>query len=230
MCDSFVYWIDWCSAVPKPLVDDRLSAAIELFVLLTSQPICTWMNVRLVFRQLPFFALCGRYYISEALYLSVLFHFLQFLLPLFVIASIHLHYEGLRYFDTVLPKGVLSGRYRFSVFSPSGHSKMFSSNLIPVFFFAQAKRSQAVCPDPSVPVNALAWRLSCDAVTSTFTHCPKASRETWLNCEFLGNNYSKNVSYQFLGPGVIAYLFSFDEGRLGTGTKQVKTGETNLIF
>lgn len=44
--------------------------------------------------------------------------------------------------------------------------------------FSQAKRSQAVCPDPSVPVNALAWRLWCDAVTSTFTHCPKASPET----------------------------------------------------
>lgn len=45
-------------------------------------------------------------------------------------------------------------------------------------FLSQAKRSQAVCPDPSVPVNALAWRPWCGAVTSTFTRCPKASPET----------------------------------------------------
>lgn len=55
-------------------------------------------------------------------------------------------------------------------------------------FYSQATRSQAACPDLSVPANVLAWRQWCAAVTSTSTHCLKASPETWLNCEFLGIN------------------------------------------
>lgn len=59
-------------------------------------------------RQLPFFALAGRYYISEAplsLSLSVLFYSSHFSLPLFSLS--HYQLERLCCFGTVLPLGVL---------------------------------------------------------------------------------------------------------------------------
>ena len=43
--------------------------------------------------------------------------------------------------------------------------------------FSQAKKSQAVFPDPSVPVSVLAWRLWCDAVTNISTLYPKGFPE-----------------------------------------------------
>lgn len=126
---------------------------------------------------LPFFPPPGRYYISGApLYLAVPFSTSEFSFPLFFR---HLSKASSSCFGVFLTSPMVHLHSRntrslmqvFLVFPSSAHSSFLS-------FLSQTKRSQAVCPDPSVPANALAWRRWCGAVTSTFTRCPKASPGT----------------------------------------------------
>lgn len=130
-------------------------------------------------RQHPFFALAGRYYISEApLSLSYFaFHIFHFLLFHCLIAApsvwiflLFWHHLALRFplsYYIFFPVHFFFARDDSSSF---GCSMSFLPSwsfllslplwyLTPLYlfcFFPQAKRSQAVCPDPSVPVNALA--------------------------------------------------------------------------
>ncbi len=147
--------------------------------------------------RLPFFALADQYYISEAPLCPILL-FTFFTSSFFTVSMLHRQLEGLCCFGTVLPLDVFclptfstffcEGRHVCSSCLPylPGHSfSLLSDFPLSLLFFSQAKRSQAVCPDPSVPVTVLAWRLWCAAVTSTSTHCPRASPEMSLNCEFL---------------------------------------------
>lgn len=150
-------------------------------------------------RQHPFFALAGRYHISEAPLSLSHFYVSHFSLPLFSLSqhlAISLTYcavlalsclclstlpflrifffcQGRRFFFWLFATSFLP----LLVIHPFSSSLVSDSSLSPLFF-SQAKRSQAACPDLSVPVNVLAWRLWCAAVTSTSTHCPKASPGT----------------------------------------------------
>lgn len=187
-------------------------------------------------RQLPFFLLLVDITLVRLFFFSVLLYFTHFSLPLLSLSqclsisfrdfvALALLYTCDVYFTPLfLCQGwqlifwllVLSTRLVIltsSSSSPLSESAFFS-------FFSQAKRSQAVCPDLSVPVNALAWRLLCAAATSTSTRCPKASPGTWLNCESLSINFVNCIFILSVWvPGIIVPFLGYEWGKSGKETK-----------
>lgn len=140
--------------------------------------------------QLPFFALAGRYYISEAPLCPILL-FTFFTWSFFIVSMPYHQFGGfvrclafrfvLSFYNILFSASLLAVLHLFLPSWPSLHPLTvwyLTHHSPPSPPFSQAKRSQAVCPDPSVPVNVLAWRQWCAAVTSTSTHYPKASPET----------------------------------------------------
>lgn len=143
-----------------------MASWVELLSCLPYWPISLfapeWMlDLSLGLRQLPFFALAGRYYISEAP-LSVLFHFSHFLLPLFSLPQCLT--ISLKDLCAVLPLGLfyLSIIYFFSssfgcspsLSYPPGHSSiLFLPTIwltsIPHFFPGQEESS--CVPRPQCP-------------------------------------------------------------------------------
>lgn len=149
------------------------------------------------FRQLPFFAFAGQYYINECPLARSLCPFFVLLFTSFssssFIVSVSWQVEFIVMFGCCAAFWFALCFYSFGLL-PSILALLVifhaSSSLVSHWalslLLSQAKRRQAVCLDPSVPANVRAWRLWCAAVTSTSTHCPKASPGMWLNCEFFG--------------------------------------------